>query len=191
MTTLDGLLLLSAYLLGSIPSAHIAARVLTGRDIHDLGDGNMGAKNTFLSVGRLAGAIVAVADVGKGALAIAMARNLGASEVIVYLAGICAVLGHDFPLFAGFRGGQGMATILGVFGVLFPMQTLAALVVLPLVLLVTHNWDLSCAAAFVVLVGMMIFTGQPPRRLVYPFVLLPTMAVRKFMQHRAASHAAV
>jgi glycerol-3-phosphate acyltransferase PlsY len=191
MVTFELLILVTAYLLGSIPSAHIAARMLTGKDIYSLGDGNMGAKNTFHSVGWLAGAIVAMADVGKGALAIAMARNLGASEVVIYLAGVCAVLGHDFPLFAGFRGGQGMATILGVFVVLFPLQTLAAMVILLLVLLLTHNWDQSCAAAFVVLVGMMILTGQPPRRLVYPFILLPTIGVRKFMQRRAASQAAI
>ncbi len=191
MVALDLLILVSGYLLGSIPSAHIAARRLTGKDIYSLGDGNMGAKNTFHSVGWLPGAIVAIADVGKGALAIAMARNLGASEVVIYLAGICAVLGHDFPLFTGFRGGQGMATILGVFVVLFPTQTLAAMVVLPLALLFTHNWDRSCAAAFVVLVGMMLLTGQPPRRSVYPFILLPTIGVRKLMQHRAASHATI
>jgi glycerol-3-phosphate acyltransferase PlsY len=189
MVGFDVLILVAAYILGSIPSAHIASRALAGKDIYDLGDGNMGAKNTFHSVSRTAGAIVAMVDVGKGALAIVMARNLGASEVTVYLAGMCAVLGHDFPLFAGFRGGQGMATILGVFVVLFPTPTLAAVVVLPVVLLLTHNWDLSCAAAFVVLVGMMVLTGQPPRRLIYPLILLPTIGFRKLMQRRAASHA--
>jgi glycerol-3-phosphate acyltransferase PlsY len=191
MVAADLLILVAAYLLGSIPSAHIAARWLTGKDIYTLGDGNMGAKNTFHSVGWLAGAIVAVADVGKGSLTIAMARNLGASEAVIYLAGAFAVLGHDFPIFARFRGGQGMATILGVFVVLFPTPTLAAMGVLSLVLLFTHNWDRSCASAFVVLVGMMILTGQPPRRLVYPFILLPTIGARKFMQHRAASHATI
>lgn len=190
MAPVELLIVVSAYLLGSIPSAHIAARALTGRDIYDLGDGNMGAKNTFHSVGWLAGAVVAMADVGKGALAIAMARNLGASEIVVYLAGLCAVLGHDFPLFTGFRGGQGMATILGVFVVLFPLLTSAAMLVLALSLLFTHNWDRSCAAAFVVLVAMMLLTGQPPRRLAYPFIMLPTIGIRKFMQRRAAGHAA-
>jgi glycerol-3-phosphate acyltransferase PlsY len=189
MTNIDCLLLLAAYLLGSIPSAHIASRALTGRDIHSLGDGNMGAKNTFLSVGQVAGVVVAMADLGKGALAVALARAMGSSDMVVFIAGVCAVLGHDFPVFAGFRGGQGMATILGIFVLLFPKETALAMAVLPVVLLVTHNWDMGCAAAFVTLVGMMILTGQPPRRLVYPIVLLPTIAARKFMQHTSAGHA--
>ncbi|HLC06504.1 MAG TPA: glycerol-3-phosphate acyltransferase [Anaerolineales bacterium] len=191
MGTLDWLILLAAYLLGSIPSAHIAARALTADDIHDMGDGNMGAKNTFHSVGRIAGVVVAIVDVGKGALAVMLAHATGASETVTFLAGVCVVLGHDFPVTAGFRGGQGMATILGVSFVLFPRETAVAMAVLAVVLLVTHNWNVSCAAAFVVLVGTMILTGQALRRLLYPFVLLPTIAVRKLMQHKGARHATV
>lgn len=191
MATLDWLVLLAAYLLGSIPSAHIASRAVMGKDIYDLGDGNMGAKNTFLSVSRTAGMVVAMVDVGKGALAIALAQVAGASETLTFLAGVLVVLGHDFPVFAGFRGGQGMATILGVCVMLFPRETVVAMALLPIVLLITHNWDVSCASAFVVLVGMMILTGQPPRRLLYPFILLPTIAARKLMQHNDASHATI
>jgi glycerol-3-phosphate acyltransferase PlsY len=191
MTAYEWSILLAAYLLGSIPSAHIAARTLTGNDIYNMGDGNMGAKNTFHSVGWMAGVLVAIVDIGKGALAIALARYLGASEAIILLAGVCVVLGHDFPVFTWFRGGQGMAAILGVFGVLFLKQTLVAMAVLLLVLLLTRNWDASCAAAFVVLVGVMFLTHEPAGRLVYPFIFLPTIGVRKLMQHRAAGHAPV
>jgi glycerol-3-phosphate acyltransferase PlsY len=191
MAARDLLILIAAYLLGSIPSAHIAAHVLTGKEIYSLGDGNMGAKNTFHSVGRIAGVLVAVVDVGKGALAITLARNLGATEGVIVLAGVCVVLGHDFPVFTRFRGGQGMAAIMGVFGVVFPVETLAAAAILLIVLLVTHNWDASCAVAFVFLVGIMVVTGQPPKRFVFPFVLLPTIGVRKFMQRRAARSATV
>ena len=147
--TLQGWLILPvAYLLGSIPSAYIASHLILKKDIRELGDGNMGAKNTFHSVGWLAGAVVAAADIAKGALAVGLARAAHGSEELVLAAGACAVLGHDFPLFARFRGGQGMATILGVFGVLFPRETLIAVCMLGLVLALTRNWDLSCAAAF-------------------------------------------
>lgn len=114
--------LLGAYLPGSIPSAYIVARLVAGLEIRQVGDGNMGAKNTFESVSRLAGVVVGVADIGKGALAVALARYLAVSEGVVLLAAACAVLGHDFPLFLGFQGGQGMATMVGVFCVLFPQQ---------------------------------------------------------------------
>jgi acyl phosphate:glycerol-3-phosphate acyltransferase len=190
MATLDLLVIFSAYLLGSIPSAQIAARMLTGKTIHDLGDGNMGARNTFLSVGRWASVLVALADVGKGCAAVALARAVSSSDTLVLLAGVFVVIGHDFPFATGFRGGQGMAAFVGVSFVLFPRETIVAMAFLPVVLLLTHNWDASCATAFVVLVGAMILTGQPPRRLAYPFIVLPTIALRKLMQQREAHHAA-
>ena len=191
--TLQGWLILPvAYLLGSIPSAYIASHLILKKDIRELGDGNMGAKNTFHSVGWLAGAVVAAADIAKGALAVGLARAAHGSEELVLAAGACAVLGHDFPLFARFRGGQGMATILGVFGVLFPRETLIAVCMLGLVLALTRNWDLSCAAAFILLVGLIWAAGQPPERLLYPFFLLPTIGIRKFMQKwQARWHVAV
>jgi glycerol-3-phosphate acyltransferase PlsY len=190
--TLQGWLVpLAAYVLGSIPSAYIAAHLVLGKDIRKLGDGNMGAKNTFHSVGWLAGALVAATDITKGALAVEIARATYSSEDMVLVAGACAVLGHDFPVFAHFRGGQGMATILGVFGMLFPGETLLAVCVLGLTLVLTHNWDLSCAAAFILLVGLIWAEGQPLGRLLYPFFLLPTIGLRKIMQKwQARRHAA-
>jgi glycerol-3-phosphate acyltransferase PlsY len=97
-------LLLLAYLVGSIPSAFIASRLILGMDIRHMGDGNMGAKNVFHSVGRTAGAIVAVADISKGAFAIWVSQAQHAPDNMLLAAGACAVLGHDFPLFARFRG---------------------------------------------------------------------------------------
>ena len=87
------LIIVFAYLLGSIPAAYLVTRLVTGADIRHLGDGNMGAKNTFHSVGWLPAVLVAVVDVGKGALAVATARYFNASEGLVMLAGACAVLG--------------------------------------------------------------------------------------------------
>jgi len=191
MTLQDWPILLVAYCLGSIPSAYIASSLVLGKDIRQLGDGNMGAKNTFHSVGWLAGICVAAADIAKGALAVVIAQAAHGSEGLVLVAGACAVLGHDFPLFARFRGGQGMATILGVFGVLFPRETALAMGTLGLVLALTHNWDLSCAAAFILLVGLIWAAGQPVERLLYPFFLLPTIGLRKIMQKwQARRHAA-
>jgi glycerol-3-phosphate acyltransferase PlsY len=184
-------ILIVAYLLGSIPSAYIASRLVLGRDIRDLGNGNMGAKNTFHSVGWLAGVLVAIADVTKGALAVQIARGLQARDEIVLVAGACAVLGHDLPVFARFRGGQGMATILGVLGMLFPRETILALCALALSLALSRNWDLSCAVAFILLVGLIWTAGQPLRRLLYPFLVLPTIGLRKVMQKWQAHGAPV
>jgi len=188
MTTQTWQALLGAYLLGSVPSAYIVARFVAGVDIRQVGDGNMGAKNTFESVGKLAGVVVGVADVGKGALAVAMARYFSVSEEVALLAGACAVLGHDFPLFLGFRGGQGMAAMVGIFSVLFPQQMVLALCALAITLVISRNWDLSCAAGFVSLVILMWLVGQPPRRLLYVVLLLPTLGLRKLMQAWQARH---
>lgn len=188
-------ILLVAYLLGSIPSALIASRLVLGRDIRELGNGNAGAKNTFQSVGWLAGVLVTAADITKGALAVGIARRWQAHDEIVLVAGACAVLGHDFPVFARFRGGQGMATILGVFGMIFPLQTILALCALGISLALSRSWDLSCAAAFILLVGLVWAEGQPLSRRLYPFIVLPTIGLRKVMQswraHRAAARHAL
>jgi hypothetical protein len=81
-----------------------------------------------------------------------------------------------------------MATIIGVFGVLFPRETVLALAAFAVVLLFSHNWDLSCGAAFVLLVGVMWLGGQPPRRLAFPVILLPTIGGSKLIQRWQAVH---
>lgn len=184
------LVLLGAYLLGSIPFAYIVTRLVTGADIRELGDGNMGAKNTYLSVGRLPGVVVGVADVGKGALAVALAGSLGVSEGTVYWAGASAVLGHDFPVFLGFRGGQGMAAMIGVFGVLFPHELVLSMAALAVAFLLTRNWNLSCAIGFILLPTLMWLGGQPTRRVLYPILLLPTIGLSKLLQEFQARRAA-
>ncbi len=182
MTAQTWLVLLGAYLLGSIPTAYIMARIVVGVDVRQLGDGNVGAKNTFESVGKLAGLVVAVVDVGKGALAVAAARYFSETEMVTLLAGVCAVLGHDFSVFLRLKGGQGMATTVGVFGTLFPQETAVGLVALAIVLAVTHNWDLSCGIGLGLLVIVMWITGQSTLRVLYTMTLLPIIGGKKLLQ---------
>jgi len=172
---------LGAYLLGSIPSAYLVARFVAKASILRLGDGNMGAKNTFESVGRLPGVVVAVADIAKGALAVIMARQSQAPENVILLAGACAVLGHDFSIFLRFQGGQGMAAMVGVFGMLFPRETGLALLALTVSLAITHNWDLSCCIGFGLLPILLGFTGRPTKQVLYPVLMLPSIGLKKLM----------
>ena len=113
---------LVAYLLGSIPVAYLVGRVY-GVDIRKLGDTNVGAGNTLRQVGKLAAAIVAFADIGKGVAAVLLARALGGGDAGAMLAGALAVVGHNWPVFLGFRGGRGAATGMGVFFAFFPLLT--------------------------------------------------------------------
>ena len=133
-----------AYLLGSIPTALIVGRRLRGVDIRTIGNGNMGASNTFHTLGDKAGITVAVIDFLKGALPVLLATILGVPAEWRVIIGACAILGHDFPVFAGFRGGQGTATTLGTMLILFPMQTLLGLILYGSLFLVTRNSRLSC-----------------------------------------------
>ncbi len=108
------LIVLLGYFLGSIPTAYIAGRLLKGKDIRQVGDGNMGAANAFRQLGAKAGIGVFFVDAGKGALAILIAQAASLPLVAVLFTGVAAVIGHNWPVFIGFRGGQGESTAIGV-----------------------------------------------------------------------------
>lgn len=110
------------YLLGSIPSAYIATRVATGKDIRQLGGGNVGGLNTYREVGAIPALAVAIADLGKGAAAVAIAYwLLGALPLFVMLAGLAAAIGHMWMLFLKFSGGKGMGVTFGALAILMPV----------------------------------------------------------------------
>jgi glycerol-3-phosphate acyltransferase PlsY len=136
---------IGAYLLGSIPTALIVSRRIKQIDIRCVGDGNMGAHNVFHEIGPKFGVIVAVIDFIKGALPVYFAYLTGLDPGWQILVAISAILGHDFPLFANFKGGQGTATSLGTMLVLFPLTTLIGLIVYAIAFLVIKNSNIGCA----------------------------------------------
>lgn len=105
-----------AYILGAIPAAYIAGRI-KGIDIRKVGSGNVGGINTFSSVGKLAGLLVAIFDFGKGALAAYIATLISEHPFIPMLAIIAAMIGHNWSVFIGFKGGKAVSVLLG--GLLF------------------------------------------------------------------------
>lgn len=129
--------LLLAYLLGSIPTAVWVSKLFFGVDVRILGSGNAGATNVARTLGWKAALPVVLVDVGKGALAAALPR-LWSADTAAWLPLACAataVIGHSFPVFAGFKGGKGVATACGAFLVLAPkLVGVAALVWLSTVL---------------------------------------------------------
>ena len=108
-------LVLTSYLIGGIPTSYVATRLLTGRDIRQIGDRNAGAANVYRNVGRKAGLVVGLADIIKGVAAVVLARGLGDSTALEMAAGATVVAGHNRPVFLGLRGGRGAATAIGVF----------------------------------------------------------------------------
>ncbi|MDD4875745.1 MAG: glycerol-3-phosphate acyltransferase [Dehalococcoidales bacterium] len=110
------------YLLGSIPAAYISTRLATGKDIRQLGGGNVGGLNTFREVGLWPAVIVGITDVSKGAAAAAIAYwLLDLPPLAVMLTGLATVVGHNWMLWLKFSGGKGMGTTIGVLAVLFPV----------------------------------------------------------------------
>jgi glycerol-3-phosphate acyltransferase PlsY len=180
------LTLIGAYLLGSIPFAYIFSRLMGGVDIRAVGDGNVGARNTYRSVSPLAGVLTGAADIGKGMLAVGLTRCITSSEEAAMVAGMAAVFGHDFSPFLGFDGGQGVATMVGSFLMLFPLPTLAALLLFVISLALTRNWDAGWTVSFISLILFLILTGQGWIRAFYAVLLIPTIGLRKMLQFFAA-----
>ena len=122
MLTTGILAVVIGYLLGSIPFAYIAGRLIKGVDIRRVGGGNVGALNTMREIGVAAGWAVLVADIAKGLVAVLIAQWLGLSVIWVFAVGFAAVAGHNWPVFLKFRGGKGVATAMGVLLTLVPQE---------------------------------------------------------------------
>jgi len=147
------LLLIVAYLLGSIPTSVWIGKYFYGIDIREHGSGNAGATNTFRVLGKKPGIIVLLIDIIKGSLAVSLSYifedSLPANEFVDIEIGlaIAAVFGHIFPVFAGFRGGKGVATLLGATVIITPISCAFALVVFLIVLFSTRYVSLSSMLA--------------------------------------------
>lgn len=151
-----------AYLLGSIPTAVWAGKWFFGIDVRDHGSGNAGATNVYRVLGAKTSIVVLLIDALKGAAAVSLGhfvRHFFIVEewfvVFLFLLGALALAGHVFPLFAGFRGGKGIATLAGIIVVLFPGAILICLGVFLLAFIPTRYVSLGsmlAALAFPVVV---------------------------------------
>jgi len=136
------------YLLGSIPTAYIVSRMRKGRDIRNVGSGNMGAANVIRQIGAHEGVFVGLIDIAKGAVAILIAQTLNISELWVFGTGFGVLVGHNFSVFAGFRGGRGSATIIGIFLVLAPEAILVTLVIIAIPFFTTRKFAAAILIGF-------------------------------------------
>ncbi len=178
-----GLSLLGAYLLGSVPTGLIVSRIAKGEDIRTLGDGNMGARNISRTLGAHWGWIVALVDILKGVAAVLLAQVLHLAPAWQMMAGATAVVGHDFPIFAGFRGGQGYATTIGTMVVLFPEQTVLGMIVYGLLYLITRKSDLA-ASIGCGLIALQHLLLRNWSALIYTVAMLVFIPIKKAMDHK-------
>jgi len=146
-------LFVAAYLLGSIPTAVWWGRKFYGIDVREFGSGNSGATNTFRVLGKKAGIPVLAIDIIKGILAVLLVYlspfAYDSSEFVNLELGlgIAALVGHVFPIYAGFRGGKGVATMLGIVICITPLTSLLVLLVFLTVLIISKYVSLSSMSA--------------------------------------------
>jgi len=132
-------LVVFAYVLGSLPTAYLLVRLMTGKDVRVYGSGNVGGTNALRTAGWKVGVVVTAIDVVKGALPVWLMSRFNPESAWIAAAMLAAVLGHCYPVWLKFKGGKGVATCFGAFLVIAPLSALAALG-LWIVVLVISRW---------------------------------------------------
>lgn len=181
--------LVLAYLAGSIPSAVWAGKLFHGIDVREHGSGNPGATNTVRVLGWKTGIPVLIFDLFKGWLAAMLPEFLQAapegSETLMILqiaCGLAAIIGHVFPLFAGFRGGKGVATTFGVLLALHPLLTLTCAGIFLLVLLASGYVSLGSMTAVAMFPILLVTLFRTPS--VWLIVFSTIVAVAVIITHK-------
>ena len=141
------IILIVAYLIGSIPFGYLIVRTKEGGDIRQTGSGGTGATNVSRRAGKAAGVLTLLLDASKGVAGVLIAQNLSGSDWVKAAAAIAVIVGHIFPLWLGFRGGKGVATGVGVFLVLAPIALLCAGVIFVSIVFFTRYVSLGSIMA--------------------------------------------
>jgi glycerol-3-phosphate acyltransferase PlsY len=152
----------AAYLLGSIPFGLLVGKLFGGADVRTAGSGNIGATNVARVAGPLAGIFTLLLDAAKGALAVVLAARLSdQSSTWMIIAGLCALVGHCFPIWLGFHGGKGVATAAGVFLMLCPPALLGSVILFVLVVLYWRYVSLGSMSAAAAMPLLIYFFWAP------------------------------
>jgi glycerol-3-phosphate acyltransferase PlsY len=162
------ILIVLAYLIGSVPTAVWVSKKIYGIDIREHGSGNAGATNTFRILGSRAGSGVMLVDMLKGFLAVKLSllsQFSWDSEAIVNLQvflGLAAVVGHIFPIWAEFKGGKGIATLFGMIVAIQPLVALSLVMVFLFMLFLTRYVSLSSICASIAFPLLILFIFREP-----------------------------
>lgn len=186
---------LTAYLLGSIPFGFLLVRLFRKEDIRSQGSGNIGATNVVRSGAKGLGALTFLLDACKGYVAVVVASHLALWPMLTpvprdraaALGALCAILGHIYTVWLGFKGGKGVATAFGVFVALAPWVALAALGVFILVLAISRYVSLASIMAAVAIPISAIFLPHSPYSVwvMAVIVIVPSIVVVKHHQNIA------
>jgi len=179
--TRELLLVITAYLLGSIPTGLLLAKAV-GVDIRSSGSGNIGATNVYRTLGRGVGVLTLLGDSLKGVIPVVVAGHLGMSDSWIAAVGLAAFLGHIYTVFLGFKGGKGVATALGVFLAVSPAAVGAVLLIFVAVVWKWRYISLASITAAVAMPGMVaVFDSRPP--MVVMTVIVAALVVWKHREN--------
>ena len=183
---------LVAYLMGSVTFAIVVTRLFTGKDIRTMGSGNAGMTNVLRSVGKPAAAFTAAGDILKGVGAVLIAKALFSAFATVdpvygaYIAAICAVAGHLFPLYFGFKGGKGVSVAAGAAAAIDPVLTLCLLLVFLVIVLTTRIVSLaSITVAALYPVGTALYSWYLGRNVLYTTLFAMVIGGAIIVMHRS------
>jgi glycerol-3-phosphate acyltransferase PlsY len=174
----DIVILLLAFLIGSIPFGIIIAKA-KGVDLKKVGSGNIGATNVLRSIGKYPALLTLLGDVLKGTAAVALGRYFGSGPIFEGLVGFCAILGHNFSLFLGFRGGKGVATSFGVLSIYSPQTALFTFIIWLIVIMTTKYSSLGALVSFGLLPLSLLFFDQNEK-----IIIAVLITVLIFMRHK-------
>ena len=157
--------------MGSVPTAYLLVRVVRGVDIRQSGSGNVGALNTYHQLGFAGAMAVLLADAAKGVLAVGVPWLLGAADWVIFATTPLVVAGHNWPVFLGFRGGKGAATVVGISFIMVPILTAISAVACLLVIALRRNAVAGIAAGFVTVNALLLVTPQLPQNVALCYFL--------------------
>jgi glycerol-3-phosphate acyltransferase PlsY len=174
------LILLLAYLIGSIPFGYVLVRLKTGQDVRSMGSGNIGATNVLRTTGRAIAVVTLALDLAKGFFAVwLMARFAGDSPLWMSAAALAVMAGHAYPVFLKFQGGKAVASFIGAFLYLTPVPMAAALLLFAIVAAATRHVSMGSIVMAGSLPLAAWFIAHPP-----PVVLTTTVVAAVFIVYR-------
>jgi glycerol-3-phosphate acyltransferase PlsY len=159
-----------AYLIGSIPFGYLIVRGKIGADIRQTGSGGTGATNVSRRAGKVAGVVTLVLDALKGSAAVLIAKTVSGEDWLIAAAAVAVLVGHVFPVWLGFRGGKGVATGAGVFVVVAPAALLCAGFLFVAIVLLTRYVSLGSMIAAAT-IPLFVWTQNGPRHLLIAAIL--------------------
>lgn len=175
------LIFIISYLLGNINAAYIYGRITKNTDIRQHGSGNAGTTNALRVMGKKAAIIVFISDFLKGLIAVLLAKELSNGAYAEAIAALAVIIGHNWPIFLRFKGGKGIATLIGAYTMIAPIYLLIALGIAILIISFSKLVSLaSICGIYSILIMIIIFQGFGIN-----FILTLIIAIISTYQHRA------